>query len=138
MVRTRGGSRLRPRVRFTTQEQEEQAAVPDAVPEPVPEEPQGFRRYPTRMGPRAPSQCLIGDPGGAGPPSVPVHQDRGSHRHPDLIHPSPRQQRRRPHRPNYRLPRGSGDRCLLGPRFRGTSDSMPKILVESRTTTCRH
>ena len=53
MVRTRGGSRLRPRVRFSTPEQEEQA--PATVPEPVPEEPQGFRRYQTRIGPRAPS-----------------------------------------------------------------------------------
>ena len=49
MVRTRGGSRLRPRVRFSTPEQEEQAPVT------VPEEPQGFRRYQTRIGPRAPS-----------------------------------------------------------------------------------
>ena len=59
MVRTRGGSRLRPRVRFSTPEQEEQAPVPAPVlepaPEPVLEEPQGFRRYQTRMGPRAPS-----------------------------------------------------------------------------------
>ena len=47
MVRTRGGSRLRPRVRFSTPEQEEQA------PATVPEEPQGFRRYQTRIGPRA-------------------------------------------------------------------------------------
>ena len=61
MVRTRGGSRLRPRVRFSTLEQEEQAPVPtpvpaqvpEPVPEAVPEEPQGFRRYQTRMGPRA-------------------------------------------------------------------------------------
>ena len=59
MVRTRGGSRLRPRVRFSTPEQEEQAPVPALVQAPVPEavreEPQGFRRYQTRMGPRAPS-----------------------------------------------------------------------------------
>ena len=59
MVSTRGGSRLRPRVRFSTPEQEEQALVPASVPEPVtepvPEEPQGFRRYQTRMGPRTPS-----------------------------------------------------------------------------------
>ena len=63
MVRTRGGSRLRPRVRFNTPEREEQASVPALVPAPVPEpvpeavleEPQGFRRYQTRMGPRAPS-----------------------------------------------------------------------------------
>ena len=63
MVRTRGGSCLRPRVRFSTPEREEQASVPapvpapvpEPVPEAVPEEPQGFRRYQTRMGPRAPS-----------------------------------------------------------------------------------
>ena len=63
MVRTRGGSRLRTRIRFSTPEREEQAPVlapvPDPVPAPVPEvvleEPQGFRRYQTRMGPRAPS-----------------------------------------------------------------------------------
>ena len=63
MVRTRGGSRLQPRVRFSTPEREEQSLVPTPVPDPVPspvpeavpEEPQGFRRYQTRMGPRAPS-----------------------------------------------------------------------------------
>ena len=63
MVRTRGGSRLRPRVRFSTPKREEQtpapppdpAPVPVPVPEVVPEDPQGFRRYQTRMGPLAPS-----------------------------------------------------------------------------------
>ena len=63
MVRTRGGSHLRPRVRFSTLEREEQALVsalvpapvPASVPEAVPTEPQGFRRYQTRMRPRAPS-----------------------------------------------------------------------------------
>ena len=54
MVRTRGGSRLRPRVRFSTPEQAEQAPASAAVPDPVPEEPLGFRMYQTRMGPRAP------------------------------------------------------------------------------------
>ena len=57
MVRTRGGSCLRPRVRFSTPERETLAPVPAPVPSPVPEalseEPQGFRRYQTRMGPRA-------------------------------------------------------------------------------------
>ena len=59
MVRTRGGSCLRPRVIFSTPEIKEQAPVQAPVPapvtSPVPEEPQGFRRYQTRMGPRAPS-----------------------------------------------------------------------------------
>ena len=63
MVRIRGGSRLRPWVRFSTPEREVlspvpasvPAPVPSPVPEAIPEEPQGFRRYQTRMGPRAPS-----------------------------------------------------------------------------------
>ena len=61
MVRTRGGSRLRLRVRFSTPKREAPtpapvlAPVPSPVPEVVPEEPQGFRRYQTRMGTRAPS-----------------------------------------------------------------------------------
>ena len=63
MVRTRGGSRVRPRVRFRTPEREAAspvlapvpAPVPSPVPEPVPDEPLGFRHYQTRMGPRAPS-----------------------------------------------------------------------------------
>ena len=65
MVRTRGGSRLRPRVRFSTPDREASASapasaptpapVPSPIPEAVPEEPLGFRRYQTRMGPRAPS-----------------------------------------------------------------------------------
>ena len=60
MVRTRGGSCVRPRVRFSTPERETAAPVPSLEPSPVPEavpdEPLGFRRYQTRMGPRAPSQ----------------------------------------------------------------------------------
>ena len=63
MVRTRGGSRLRPWVRFSSPEREEHAPIPDPVPalvpalvpEAIPEEPHGFRRYQTRMGPRPPS-----------------------------------------------------------------------------------
>ena len=63
MVRNRGGSRLRPRVRFSTPEREAPAPAPAPVPAPVPspvpeavsEKPQGFRRYQTRMGPQAPS-----------------------------------------------------------------------------------
>ena len=48
MVRTKGGSRFKPRVRFSTAEMEEPSSAA------VPEEPQGFRSYQTRMGPRAP------------------------------------------------------------------------------------
>ena len=45
MVRTRGGSRLRPRVKFSTPEREAlapapvSAPVPSPIPEAVPEEP---------------------------------------------------------------------------------------------------
>ena len=71
MVRTRGGSSYRPRVRFSTTELEDPgtseatgAHSPDlpAVTQPtldliaIPEEPQGFRRYQSMMGPWAPSQ----------------------------------------------------------------------------------
>ena len=70
MVRTRGGSRYRPKFRFSTLEMEDpetsgaarvhspdlhtdtQPAV-DLVA--IPEEPQGFWRYQTRMGPQSPS-----------------------------------------------------------------------------------
>ena len=65
MVRTRGGSCIRPRMRFSMPDKEASASapapapvpapVPSPFPEAVPEEPQGFRRYQTRMGPRAPS-----------------------------------------------------------------------------------
>ena len=70
MVRARGGYRFRPKVRFNTPEMEElgtSAVVgvhspglhtdtqPAVAPAAVLQEPQGFRRYQTRMGPRAPS-----------------------------------------------------------------------------------
>ena len=70
MVRIRGGSRYRPRVRFNTLEMDDpdtsgtaRAYSPDlpadiqpaVAPTEVPEEPQGFRRYQPRMGPQAPS-----------------------------------------------------------------------------------
>ena len=69
-VRTRGGSRYRPRVRFSIPGMEDpdtsgtaRAHSPDlpAVEQPavaldaVPEEPQGFQRYQTRLRPQAPS-----------------------------------------------------------------------------------
>ena len=65
MVRTRGGYRFRPRVRFEESGTSAAAGVhssglhtdtqPVEAPAAIPEEPQGFRRYQTRMGPRAPS-----------------------------------------------------------------------------------
>ena len=88
MVRTRGGDRYRPRVRFSTPEMEDpgtsgvagahspdlptvtQLALASAA---IPEEPQGFRRYQTRMGPRALLRWLRDDVGGLDPPSEPGH-----------------------------------------------------------------
>ena len=74
MVRTSGGHRYRPRVRFSTLEMEDAStskaadahsqdlsadAQPALAPAAILEEPQAsnpsFRRYQTRMGPRAPS-----------------------------------------------------------------------------------
>ena len=68
MVRTHGGSRYRPTVRFSTPELEDPGTSeaagahssdllavtqPTLAPVAIPEEPQGFLRYQTRMGPRA-------------------------------------------------------------------------------------
>ena len=70
MVRTRGGHRYRPRVRFSTPEIEDAGTYraadahspdlpidtqPALAPTAIPEEPQTFQRYQTRMGPRPPS-----------------------------------------------------------------------------------
>ena len=70
MVRTCGGSHYRPRVRFSTPEIEDPGtskvagahspdlpavAQPTLAPTAILEEPQGFSRYQTRMGPWAPS-----------------------------------------------------------------------------------
>ena len=70
MVRTRGGSRYKPRVRFNTPKMEDPVTSgaagahspdlpadtqPALAPAAIPEEPQGLRRYQTRMGPRTPS-----------------------------------------------------------------------------------
>ena len=146
MVRTRGGSRrLRPLVRFNTLEREEQASdpapvpapilapVPDPVPKAVPEEPQGFRRYQTRMGPRAPS---------------PVPQRRSRRARPSKRartsgpgessssrpEPSPSPS----HRLSYPPPRGLGGPYSSGILSRGMSDSTRGIFMGSRTTMFHH
>ena len=114
MVRTRGGSHVRPRVRFSTPEREAAAPVPAPVPSPVPEavpdEPLGFRHYQTRMGPRAPSpvprrrarrarpskRARTSDPGESSssrPPSSPVASPTEATSSPHL---SPASQIRRP------------------------------------------
>ena len=128
MVRTRGGSHYRPRVRFSTQEMDDPDTTgaacahsldlpvveqPAVAPVSVLEKPQGFRRYQTRMGPRYPRD----DVGGPDPPSGLGHQAWGSPRHLGLNHSLP--QWRRAHRPVYCRPQGLGGHCSLGPRFRG-------------------
>ena len=110
MVRTRGGSRLRlgsdsalpsksSRLQFQLQSQSQSQS-------------QSLRSLRdsggTRPGwdPGPLHQYLRGDPRGPGPPSGPVHQDQGSPHHLGPSRDLHRQQRRRPHRLNYRLPRG--------------------------------
>ena len=137
MVRTRGGSRIRPRVRFSTPEREEQnpdpAPVPAPVPEVVHEEPQGFRRYQTLMGPRA---------------SSPVPQRRSRRARPSKQartsgpgessssrpEPSP-SVAEATSSPHYRLPRGSGALYSSGTPSRGMYSSTVESSMESRTTT---
>ena len=146
MVRTRGGSRLRPRVRFSTPEREEQAPapapdqapVPVPVPEAVPEEPQGFRRYQTRMVPRAPSpmpQCRSrrarpskragtsrpGESSSSRPQSSPVTSAAEATSSPQL---SPASRIRRP--------------LFVGNPIRGMYGSTAEGSIRSRTTMSRH
>ena len=146
MVRIRGGSRFRPWVRFSTPEREEQAPVPAPVPTPVPasvpeavpEEPQRFRRYQTRMGPRALHLYLNGDLGGPGPPSRPAHQARVSHPHPGLSHLQSHQQQRRHQHLSCRLLPGFGGRYSSGTPSRGMYGSTAESSIRSHITMSRH
>ena len=133
MVRTRGGSRYRPRVRFSTAEMEDPhtsravgahspnlsaVAQPTLAPAAIPEEPQRFWRYQTRMGPRAPSpepqrRCRRARPSKRARTSgqgIPL--DFGPNRH----HP----QLMRAHHPSFHQLRGLGVPCSPVTRFRGT------------------
>ena len=140
MVRTRGGSRVRPRVRFSTPEREAAAPVPAPVPEPeiivpapvsepevvapvpapepspvpgaVPDEPLGFRRYQTRVGPRAPSPVPQRRVGGPGLPSGLALRAQASHHHLDRHHHHQQQQLRRHIHLSCHRPRGSGGPCM--------------------------
>ena len=76
-----------------------------------------------------------GDPGGPGPPSGPVLQDRGSPRHPGSSH--HHQLQRRPHHLSYPPPRGLGGPYSSGILSRGMSDSTRGIFMGSRTTMSR-
>ena len=114
MVRTRGGSRLRPRVRFSTPEREAlapvPAPVPSLVPEAVPEETQGFRRYQTRMGPRAPLHVPRRRVRGLDPPSGPAHRTQASHLPLGRNHHQSHLLQRRHHHLSWRQPPRLGGR----------------------------
>ena len=130
MVRSRGGSRYRPRVRFSTPELQDPgtfgaagAHSPDLLvvtqptlgPAAIPEEPQRFRLYHTRIGPRAPSPVPqrkrkraqrskqartsgSGESTRSGPELSAPPTDEGSS-------------------PSFQLPRGSGVPCSPATRF---------------------
>ena len=146
MVRTRGGSRLRPRVRFSTPEREEQAPVP------APIRPQYHLKSlrqslrslrdsdDTKLGwdPEPRHLCLSGDLGGPGPPSGPAHQARVSHPHPGLSHRQPHPQRRLHLHLSCRLLPGLGGRCSSGTPSRGMYGSTAEISIRSHTTMSRH
>ena len=151
MVHTRGGHRYKPRVKFSTLEIEDAGtskaadayyqdlsidAQPALAPAAIPEEPQAskppFRRYQTRMGPRAPS---------------PVPQRRRRRAQPSKrswTSGPGESSRSRPepspppvdevHRPGYHWPRGSGAPCSLVIRFRGTWICMPGTFIGSYIT----
>ena len=145
MVLTRGGSRLRPRVRFSTLERQEQTPVPAPVPDPVPapvpeavsEEPQGFRRYQTRMGPWAPSPT----------PQRRSRRARSSKRARTLGLGESSSSRPQPSSaasaaeatssPQLHLPPGSGGRCSSSTLFRGTSRFIRETSMRSHITTSR-
>ena len=116
MVRTRGGSRVRPRVRFSTPEREVVAPVPapepSPVPEAVPDEPLGFRRYQTRMGPRAPSPVPQRRARRARPSKRAALRAQASPHRLDRHHRQSHQQLRRYLHLSYHRPRGSGGPCL--------------------------
>ena len=141
MVRTRGGSRLRPRVRFSTPEREEQAPVPAPIPTPVtspvpqavPEEPQGFRLYQTRMGPRAPSLVPQRRSRRARPSKWARTSGPVSHPHPGLSHHQPHPQRRLHLHLSCRLLPGSGGRCSSGTPSRGMYGSTAESSIRSLT-----
>ena len=83
-------------------------------------------------------QCHRGDPGGPGPLSGPVLQDRGSPHRPGLSHHSPHQQQRLPHRHSCPQPRGSRGPYSSGILSRGMSGSTRGIFMGSRTTMFQH
>ena len=138
MVRTRGGSRVRPRVRFSTPERETAAPVPAPVPSPVPEavpdEPLGFRRYQTRMGPWAPSLVPRRRARRARPSKGPALRAQASHHLLGPHHQSQHLLRRHPHL-SYHQPHGSGGPFSLDTPFRGMQSYVADHSSRSRSMT---
>ena len=115
MVRTRGGSCVRPRVRFSTPERETTTPVPAPVPSPVPRPyltslwDSDVIRHGWDLGPHP--QCPGGELGGPGPPSGPALRAQVSHHLLGLHHhQSHHLLRRHPHL-SYHQPHGSGGPC---------------------------
>ena len=128
MVRTHGGHRYRPRVRFSTPEREDAGTSkavdahsldlpaetqPALAPAAIPEEPQASeppsRRYQTRVGPRAPSPMPQRRRRRALPSKRARTSGRGSLR--DLDPSRHLLLLMRVHRLCYHRPRGSGAPC---------------------------
>ena len=133
MVRTRGGSRFRPRVRFSTPEMEDPGTSgaagvhspdlptvtqPTLAPAATPEEPHGFRWYQTRMGPRAHSPVPQRQRRRARPSkrARTLGPGESSRSRPEPS-PPPTEEGSSP---RYHRPRGLGAHCSPITRFRGT------------------
>ena len=147
MVRTRGGSHLRPRVRFSTLERERNMpefqlqSRPQYHLQSLRQSLRSLRDFDyTRLGcdPGPLHQCHSADLGGPVPPSGPAYQARVSHPHPGICHLQSHQLQRRHHRLSCRLPLGSGGRCLSGTPFRGMSHYTRGTFIRSRTTMSLH
>ena len=146
MVRTRGGSRLRQRVRFSTLEREEQPQFqlrsrPQYQLQSLRQSLRSLRdSNDTRLGwdPGSRHLCLSGDLGGPGPPRGAVHQARVSHPHSGLNHRQPHPQRRLHFHCSCHLPPGLGGRCLSGTPFRGMLHYTRATSIRSLTTMSRH
>ena len=131
MVRTRGGSRYRPRVRFSTPEMKDPgtsgaagAHSPDLPTETQPAQLPYLRSL-RDSGDIIPEwdlrpllRYLRDDAGGLDPPSGPRHHARGSLQDLGLSRHLP--QLMRAHHSSYHRPRGLGAPCSPATRFRGT------------------
>ena len=156
MVRTRGGHRYRPRVRFSTPERERMQA-PSGLQMlilrtclqrhnlhwPQLPYPRSLRLLSPHPGDIRPGwdlkpllRCLRYEAGGPRPPSEPGHQARGSLR--DLSPSRHLLLSMRVHRPSYHRPRGSGAPCSPAIRFWGTWICMPGTSMGSHTMIYRH